>query len=141
MNRAEFIEATRKLENYYDKEYTTEQNKIMFEALQQLTVERYRTVINKCIQSSKFLPKVADIFEINRQVTIAKKEELPKKEVPCKICNKVGLIIWQKKWNDRFYSQGARCICENAKKYMDYPSIVELGLYRDGELLGAKNGI
>ena len=52
MTNAEFIQATTRLENYYGKEYTTEQLKIMFDFLRGWTVEKYMKAINFCLKNN-----------------------------------------------------------------------------------------
>lgn len=59
---SEFIEATSKLEMYYEKEYTDEQRKIMFEEVKDMPIKKYQELINNCIRSCKFLPKLSDIL-------------------------------------------------------------------------------
>lgn len=61
MNNLEFITATRKLEQYFDKNYTLEQLKIMFEELKELELSRYNQIITNIIRTNKFLPKIAEI--------------------------------------------------------------------------------
>ena len=79
MTNAEFIQATTRLENYYDKEYTTEQLKIMFDFLRGWTVEKYMKAINFCLKNNKFLPKIADLTNAeidNNQVQNKEKQSI-----------------------------------------------------------------
>lgn len=59
---SEFVEATSRLETYYEKEYTDEQRKIMFEEVKNMPIKKYQESINRCIRTCKFLPKLADII-------------------------------------------------------------------------------
>ena len=120
MQIGEFIEATGRLEKYYDKEYANEQRQIMFDELQGLDINRYKKLISLVIKTSKFLPKVADILEVNRQqpYNIDKEE---KQKIECKKCNGTGYLLYTKRINngDRFlkYTYAAICDCGNATQY------------------------
>lgn len=115
----EFINATSRLEKYYDKEYTTEQRKIMFDELQNLSIERYKQLISTLIRKSKFLPKVADFAEVNMETPYIKQDETQKTE--CKKCNSTGYLIYTKVIKDGNrnlnYQYACLCNCGNAKKY------------------------
>ena len=58
----EFIKATSKLEQYFEKEYSNEQRQIMFEEVKNMSLEKYQEAVNNCIRNCKFLPKLADIL-------------------------------------------------------------------------------
>lgn len=115
----EFINATSRLEKYYDKEYTTEQRKIMFDELQNLSIERYKQLISTLIRKSKFLPKVADFAEVNMETPYIKQDETQKTE--CKKCNSTGYLIYTKVIKDGNrnlnYQYACLCNCRNAEKY------------------------
>ena len=120
MQVGEFIEATGRLEKYYDKEYTNEQRQIMYDELQYLDINRYRKIISLIIKTSKFLPKIADILETNKQQPYyIEKEDKPKTD--CNTCKGNGYILYQKRISngDSFYkcTYIASCNCENAIHY------------------------
>lgn len=81
MQISEFIEATSRIESYYGKEYTTEQRRIMYEELKTINIERYRQLISSIIRKSKYLPKVADFIEVDKEVPREKKEENKRQNV------------------------------------------------------------
>ena len=58
----EFIEASNRMERYYDKEYTSEQRQIMYEELKDWNINRYRKAVSIAIRNCKFLPKLAVLF-------------------------------------------------------------------------------
>ena len=115
MTQSEFIEATNRIEQYYDKEYTNEQRKIMFEELKQWNVERYRKVIMTVIRNSKFLPKIADMIQANAEIREIKNNK-DIKEVQCDKCNGTGYIDYEKRMYGHIYKYACRCTCENGKK-------------------------
>lgn len=119
MEISEFIKATEKLEKYYDKEYTEEQRKIMYDRLKTLSVKEYNRAINIALDKSKYLPKIADIksamAEPNNPVTNSPTIEF----VKCDNCD-IGFVQYYKdiKDGDKVlkYSYVALCNCENGKK-------------------------
>lgn len=118
MTSTEFIEASEKLEKYYDKEYTHEQTKIMYEELKTLSIERYRKVISQCLKTCKFLPKVADMIKANMEIR-ERDDNKEKEKIKCEKCNSTGYVFFSKiiTEGDKIipYTYCARCICENAK--------------------------
>lgn len=120
MTRSEFIEATSRLEQYYDKEYNTQQLQIMYEELNSLTVERYRQLISALIRKSKFLPKVADIIEANVEEPYTN-SNTDKQVIDCKKCKGTGYVLYTKLIDngvEKFKTTyGAVCSCGNAKQY------------------------
>lgn len=137
MTELEFVEATARIENYYEKELNLEQRKFWYEQLKNMPLENYKKIIVEILKTCKYLPKYADIQEImkNTQYSI-RAEEKPKIYVPCKICGNSGLIRFYKEWDGKKYEFHARCTCENAKNYEwrnkkgEYviPTAVELNL-------------
>lgn len=136
MSNTEFIQATSKLENYYGKEYTTEQLKIMFDMLREWTIEKYRKAINYCIRNSKYLPKIADLTSAD--IDIIGTEEKKKIDfVKCKKCNNEGFIKYFKNVkngeNTIKYEYIALCTCSNANNQRiingyNLPTLQEIGL-------------
>lgn len=128
MNRSEFVEATSRIEQYYDKEYTTQQLQIMFEELSSLPVERYRQLISAVIKKSKYMPKIADIMEANVEIPYTNKE-IDDENVECKKCNSTGIVTYIKKIDGMQYIFGARCNCKNGlKEPQTIPSVNEIGI-------------
>jgi len=115
----EFIEATARLETYYDKEYTTEQRSIMYEELKNLDITRYRQLISVVLRKCKFMPKLADFNEANIEEPYTIKQEETK--IECKKCNSTGYILYTKiikNGNIDFKNTyAAVCDCGNAKQY------------------------
>ena len=136
MTNAEFIQATTRLENYYDKEYTTDQLKIMFDFLKGWNVEKYIKAINYCLRNCKYLPKIADLTSANTDtMQVNNKEKI--EFVKCNKCNGEGFIkYWktiQNGGNPIQYEYIALCTCENADKQRSInghklPTLAEVGL-------------
>lgn len=120
MTQSEFIEATSRVETYFDKEYTTGQSQEMFKELKDISVERYRQLVSAVMRKCKFLPKIADFVEANIQEPFsAKRDDLQK--IDCKKCNGTGYLVYTKVMKDgdrEFKNQYASvCDCGNARRY------------------------
>lgn len=122
----EFIETTSRLEQAFDKEYTSQQQKIMFEELKNMSIERYKKATQKLIRENKYLPKISDILEKSKEVVLEKKNE---ERVVCKRCDSTGFIVYKKKVFGREYDFVARCECANGLNISNQiPLASEIGL-------------
>lgn len=145
MEISEFIEATNRLEQYYNKEYSNEQRQIMFEELKEINIERYRKLISAVLKKCKFLPKIADFVDTDMEMPHTHSQEEEKEKIECKKCNSTGYVIYTKvtKNGDKEMKNqyAAICTCGNAKQYKGWeikdkvhrsnfyiPLIQELGL-------------
>lgn len=118
MNLQEFIQVTARAEKYYDKEYTNEQKKIMYDILKNWTVQEYSKAITYCIENCKYLPKIADIKQIKVDYKPNYTQEQDNFEyVKCEKCKNTGFIRYYKKLDQYTYEYVALCTCENGKHY------------------------
>ena len=92
----EFIEASNRMERYYDKEYTSEQRQIMYEELKDWNINRYRKTVSIAIRNCKFLPKLADIIQASTEIRETENDE-ETQIVECNKCNGTGFIEFKKK--------------------------------------------
>jgi len=122
MTLGEFVEETSKLEKYYGKELDEFQRKIWNEEIGKMSAQRYRQIIKEVFRTCKFMPKLADIVEINKGLGyhIDNKKQIEK--VDCNKCNGEGFIIYTKlidNGNIKIpYDYVARCNCENGNQYV-----------------------
>ncbi len=133
MQLDEFIQATGRLETYYDKELKTEQIQIMYEELKNISIDRYVKLISKCIRKCRTMPRISDILEANMELVGEINEDENKKIIPCNKCDGSGYVIFTKfiaNGNERIpYSYAARCVCENGKNAnQKVPTYEELGI-------------
>lgn len=132
MQLNEFIEATGRLETYYNKDLSTEQMKIMYEELKNISLERYKKLISKCLKTCKYMPKIADIMEANMEL-IGETVEEKKTVFACDKCEGTGYVFYTKfiqNNNMRIpYTHAARCVCENSvNANQKIPTYEELGI-------------
>ena len=117
----EFTNTTKQLENFYGKEMIDEQKQIWFKELRNLDIARVRYIIAQVYRTSKFMPKLADILEINSNLGYSqvKKESQNKK---CDKCKGTGYILYDKVFDNgtggKFLNKyGAICTCRQKQKY------------------------
>lgn len=124
----EFLETTERIEKFYDKEYNQEQRKMIFETFKDKPKERYRQIALQVFRTSKFLPKLADLIEIDQ--TLPKEKQQEKERIKCPKCNGTGMIIYAKVIpNMGEYQYAARCDCLNAEGISNaIPLASELGI-------------
>lgn len=113
MNQLDFLELTNKLEKNFDKKYSEDQLKIMYENLKKLDLDRYKLIIDKLIREKKFLPKLNEILDTNVSIGFYQKHEVK----DCPICGGTGYLIYKKEINGHLYDYGALCECGNAPEY------------------------
>lgn len=120
MEIKEFLEETDKIERYYSKELDKFQREIWFSEFKNLNIQRYRQIVREVFRSCKFMPKLADLIEINNTLAYAKKESI-QETCECKRCEGKGFILYTKIVKngnrDLQYQMFARCDCKNGEKY------------------------
>lgn len=127
MTNVEFLEVTQEIEKFYEKELTSEQSRIWFDEIRNLTKERYRQISREVYKSLKFMPKLADIIEINKTIPSVVKQDNTVYE--CSRCNGTGIVCYTQIKEGYPYEFGARCNCQNGMKLSkSIPSIDEVGL-------------
>ncbi len=132
MQTQEFIEATRRLEKYYNKEYTSEQIGIMYDELKHLDIERYRQLISAALRKCVNKPKIADFYMLDQELPYSTNEEQAE-VIECKKCNSTGYVTYKKFITDGGkrleYIYAARCDCENGNNAQKrVPTAHQLGL-------------
>lgn len=130
MKIEEFDEETRKLEKFYDKEIPEEQRKIWYEEFKGISITRYKYLISQVYRKCKFMPKLADMIEINKTAGVIQQQK--DETVYCPKCNGIGLIFYKKKFNDNIYDMVCRCDCINGMKICkEIPTIQEIGIMKE----------
>lgn len=120
MTIGEFVEETSKLEKYFGKELDEFQRKIWYEEIENLSLQRYRQIIRQVFKTSKFMPKLADIIEINS--TLAhENNNVIREKVDCSKCNGEGFVLYTKMFNNGVnqipYQYVAKCDCANGDQF------------------------
>lgn len=124
----EFIEASNRMERYYDKDYTTEQRQIMFEELKDWNINKYRKAVSIAIRNCKFLPKVSDIIQASTEIREIQRDE-ETQSIECNKCNGTGFIEYQKQVYGTTYNFACRCTCLNGQRQNHtIPTYQEIGL-------------
>ena len=129
MKIEDFNKETQQLERFYEKEIPEEQKKIWYEEFKRMNIERYRYIIGQAYRKSKFIPKLADMIEINKNCGYIENEETSIKN--CERCNGTGIILYKKKvmGNETECDYACRCTCtEGMKLSKSIPTWQEIGL-------------
>ena len=129
MKIEEFNKETQQLERFYEKEIPEEQKKIWYEEFKKMPIERYRYLIGQAYRKSKFIPKLADMIEINKNCGYVEIEKEPEKI--CTKCNGLGYITYKKKLKEDGYeyNYACRCTCPAGMKLSkSIPTWQEIGL-------------
>ena len=115
MNMQEFLQATARAETYFDKQYSNEQSKIMYDTFKEWTLHDYAKALTYCIENKKFLPKIADIKEFKTEY---RPDYTTKEEQKYKSCSKCkeGFVFFKKKFENYMYEFVALCTCENGQQ-------------------------
>lgn len=117
MELKEFIEETNKIERFYEKSLDEFQREQWYNNLRYLPINRYRQLIKEIYNRCKFMPKLADVMEINKEMPYnTERKEVEK--VQCNLCNSDGVIKYIKKQENREYEFFARCKCQNGNKFI-----------------------
>lgn len=134
MTGTELINGVAKLEKYYQKEMPQYEKDIWYKELGRMRVERFNQLIEKAYTECKFMPKLADILEINQKIPYIDKENNENKTVQCGRCHSSGIIMYTKLIEKMKYDFAARCTCENGNRFIwgdgkhYLPTIAELGM-------------
>lgn len=110
----EFTEEIKKVENFYQKEYPEEQKKIIYREFKTTNIARFKYIIGQIYRTSKFLPKLADLIEINTNLGFIQEDR--KNNIKCDKCNSTGYIPYIKK-EEIDYQYFAVCSCGISQKY------------------------
>lgn len=114
----EFIENVEKMQKFYGKEYNEIQKQEMFKYFSKYTEKRFKYIISKVYQKSKFLPTLAELVEMDKSIPYAeiekeeKKSKLGNKE-KCPVCKNDGFIVYTKEIEGFKYQYIAYCECVN----------------------------
>lgn len=122
MEISEFIAETSRIENFFEKELTNFQRDIWYQELKDVPINRYRQIVKKAFSECKFMPKLADITAINKELPYGNNEKKGVEKVDCDKCNGLGVIPYKKiitNGNQKIeYEYFARCNCQNASQFV-----------------------
>lgn len=117
MELIEFMQETDKLEKFYNKELEQYEKDIWFQELKTISIKRYQQVIKKAYTECKFMPKLADIVSINKELPYNTNNNNINTKIECNICKGLGVVEYLKKIEDREYKYFAKCKCQNAQNF------------------------
>ena len=106
-----------------------------------MSLERFNYILSEIYKTNKFMPKLADILQVHKQIPYTAQKEEREIKNDCKKCNGTGYVFYIKEINNRKYQYAAVCDCGRREKYngtkctdaknkSNYyiPTITEIGL-------------
>lgn len=132
MTMQEFIDVTDDIEKFYGKAINSFERNIWFEEIGKLKVEKYKKIVKHCFRTEKYMPKLADILRIKKELPNERVEWIP---VDCRRCNSTGMISYHKfnQLNEMYYTYVCRCNCENGQRLSkNIPQIDEINILDEG---------
>lgn len=117
MTKNEFIEYVEQIQNIYHKDLTAIEVDIWYENLKFMTIERFNYILSEIYKTNKFMPTLADILQVHKQIPYTAKREEKEIKGSCKKCNGIGYIFYTKEMNDKKYKYSAVCDCGRNERY------------------------
>lgn len=114
MTKAEFVEYIEQIQNVYHKEMTAIEVDIWYENLKFMTIERFNYILSEIYKTNKFMPTLADILQVHKQIPYTTKKEI---KGNCKKCDGIGYVFYIKEINNKKYKFSAVCDCERNERY------------------------
>lgn len=141
MDRKEFKCYVDQIENFYGQTLNGVERDIWYENLKFMSLERFNYILSEIYKTKKFMPKLADILQVHKQIPYTAQKEEREIKNDCKKCNGTGYVFYIKEINNRKYQYAAVCDCGRREKYngtkctdaknkSNYyiPTITEIGL-------------
>ena len=141
MNKKEFIDYIKELENFYGQPLNDTEREVWFENLKFMTIQRFNYIIAEVYKTNKFMPKLSEILAIHKSIPYTAMQEQVKAKGNCPKCGNAGYVIYTKLVDGHSYQFTAVCDCgrqqrydgrqcADAKNQSDYyiPTITEIGI-------------
>lgn len=117
----EFMATIKEIENFYGKELSDEQKQIWFKELRNIDIKRFKYITSQVYRTLKFIPKLADILDINANLGYSQAVQ-EENHIMCKKCNGTGYITYKKVIDNGVAGKiineyGAICECKRKPKY------------------------
>lgn len=120
MKLDEFLNEVAGIERFYQKEITEEQKQIWFKELRNLDIKRFKYIVAQVYRTSKFVPKLADILDINTSLGYSQAKQESNK-FKCEKCNGTGYLLYKKiikNGGEKLENEyGSICTCRQKAKY------------------------
>lgn len=107
----------KKLENYYGKQMTVDENEIWYDNLKELSIGRFRLIVAESYKKCKYMPKLSEIWDIHKEMPYVEPKKEEEKKANCRICGNSGYVIYVKEYKGLEYDTVAVCECGRKKPY------------------------
>nr|DAL06004.1 MAG TPA: Loader and inhibitor of phage G40P [Caudoviricetes sp.]DAT04998.1 MAG TPA: Loader and inhibitor of phage G40P [Caudoviricetes sp.] len=117
MDRKEFKCYIDQIENFYGQKLNEVERDIWYENLKFMSVERFNYILSDIYRTNKFMPRLADILQVHKQIPYTAKKEEREIKSSCKKCNGAGYVFYTKEINNKKYKYSAVCDCGRCERY------------------------
>lgn len=117
MEIKEFEKALDKLQNFYGKEFNDTQIEEMYKYFQKYNKERFYLIISKIFQKNKYMPSLAELIEVDKEIPSNRIISSNQQKGNCKICNNNGFVLFYKLINGCKYQFLAYCECKAGENW------------------------
>ena len=117
MNNKDFIQYVKEIERFYGQRLNDKEREVWYESLKFMTLERFNYIIAEIYKTNKFMPKLADIMEMHKQIPYTAATKPQEVKGHCKKCNDTGYIIHTKELEGPPYQYAAVCECGRQSRY------------------------
>ena len=115
MNKNEFSEYIKQVQEIYSKQLNDVELDIWYNTLKYMSIERFNNIISELYKTSKYMPRLADILEVSKRLP---NPDMPKQEnKKCEKCNGTGYITYTKIIENTPYTYAAVCDCGKQQRY------------------------
>ncbi len=121
MEIEKFNEIIEEIQKYFSKEYNEIQKQEIFKYFSKYSEKRFVYIVSKIYQNNKFLPILADLIAIDKEIPYRaiEKNEIKKTDNKiCPICQNNGFVLYKKRANGLEYEHIAYCECPAGLNYM-----------------------
>lgn len=115
MEFKEFTEVIDEMQAMYEKKLNDTEINIWYDNLKFLSVKRFRYIISEIYRINSYMPKLADVLKMHKDIPYKPPEEEKSKEY-CKKCNNTGIIFYTKEIEGKPYQYACACTC-NRQSY------------------------
>ena len=117
MDRKEFKDYIDQIQNFYGQKLNETERDIWYENLKFMSIERFNYILSEIYKTNKFMPRLADILQVHKQIPYTAKKEEKEVKSSCKKCNGTGYVFYTKEINNKKYKYSAVCDCGRCERY------------------------
>lgn len=140
MEYRDFMDYVGQMQEFYDKTLSDIELEVWYNNFKYMTLERFNDVICEAFKTSKYLPKLSELLQIQKTLPYTQPVKQTK-DGKCQKCSNTGYVLYTRIVDNKPYTYSAVCDCGRANRYdgkeivdpknkSDYyiPTMTEIGL-------------